>query len=101
MHMAKGSRKTMDLYDGGMILYMDRQVDEAWILSVQRKLYQWSQENPDDKWRDMWGWLTYIRTIPCAWWHVSSNPGAGPAGVGGMNRGRIPAQRGEQTIFVR
>ena len=22
---------------------MDRQADEAWILSVQRKLYQWSK----------------------------------------------------------
>jgi hypothetical protein len=26
---------------------MDRQADEAWILGVQRKLYQWSQANPD------------------------------------------------------
>ena len=44
---------------------MDRQADEAWILSVQSKLYQWSQANPDDQWRDMWGWLTDIRTLRC------------------------------------
>jgi retron-type reverse transcriptase len=37
---------------------MDRQADEAWILSVQSKLYQWSQANPGDQWRDMWSWLT-------------------------------------------
>src|SRR5215472_4743170 len=36
----------------------DRQADQAWILGVQRKLYQWSKVNPDDSWRDMWGWLT-------------------------------------------
>ena len=39
----------------------DHQADEAWILSVQRKLYQWSKANPDDAWRDMWGWLTDTR----------------------------------------
>jgi RNA-directed DNA polymerase len=80
-------------------MYMDRQVDEAWILSVQRKLYQWSQENPDDKWRDMWGWLTDIRTIRCAWWRVSSNRGARTAGVDGMTVGRIRAKRGEQRFL--
>ena len=50
---------------------MDRQADEAWILSVQRKLYQWSQENPGDQWRD-------------------SNRSAPPFGQAGIGEGGAP-----------
>ena len=78
---------------------MDQQADEAWILSVQRKLYQWSQENPDDSWRDMWGWLTNIRTLRCAWRRAASNRGARTAGVDGMTVGRIRAKLGEQRFL--
>jgi retron-type reverse transcriptase len=45
----------------------DHQADEAWILNVQRKLYQWSKANPDDAWRDMWNWVTDPRNLRCAW----------------------------------
>jgi len=45
----------------------DHQADEAWILGVQRKLYQWSKAHPNDVWRDLWGWLTDPRTLRCAW----------------------------------
>ena len=41
---------------------MDHQADEAWVLGVQRKLYQWSKANPEDAWRDMWGWVTDLRS---------------------------------------
>ncbi|MGH9447132.1 MAG: group II intron reverse transcriptase/maturase, partial [Terriglobia bacterium] len=78
---------------------MDHQADEAWILSVQCKLYQWSRENPDDQWRDMWSWLTDIRTLRCAWRRVASNRGARTAGVDGMTVGRIRAKRGEQRLL--
>ncbi|WP_258599154.1 reverse transcriptase [Mesorhizobium sp. AR07] len=78
---------------------MDRQADEAWILSVQRKLHQWSQANPDDKWRDMWGWLTDIRTIRCAWRRVAANRGVRTAGVDGMTVGRIRAKCGEERFL--
>jgi len=78
---------------------MDRQADEAWILSVQSKLYQWSQANPGDQWRDMWGWLTDIRTLRCAWQRVASNRGARTAGVDGMTVGHIRANKGEQRFL--
>ena len=32
----------------------DLQADAAWVLSVQRKLYQWSKANLDEAWRDLW-----------------------------------------------
>ena len=78
---------------------MDRQADEAWILSVQRKLYQWSQANPDGQWRDMWGWLIDIRTLRCAWRRMASNLGARTAGVDRMTVGRIRAKLGEQRFL--
>ncbi|CAN7727284.1 hypothetical protein LJR098_003620 [Rhizobium sp. LjRoot98] len=37
---------------------MDHRTDKVWVLGIQSKLYQWSKANPDDQWRDMWGWLT-------------------------------------------
>ncbi|WP_234844306.1 hypothetical protein [Sinorhizobium medicae] len=40
---------------------MDHQTDKVWVLGIQSKLYQWSKANPDDQWRDMWGWLTDLR----------------------------------------
>ena len=30
------------------------QADEAWLLSVQRKLYQWSRTHPEDSYPDPW-----------------------------------------------
>jgi RNA-directed DNA polymerase len=77
---------------------MDRQADEAWILNVQRKLYQWSKENPGGQWRDMWGWLTDIRTLRCAWRRVASNRGARTPGVDGITVKRIRAKLGEQCF---
>jgi RNA-directed DNA polymerase len=77
----------------------DRQADEAWILGVQRKLYQWSKANPDESWRDMWGWLTDPRTLRCAWRRVASNRGKRSAGVDGMTVGRIRAKVGEQHFL--
>ena len=78
---------------------MDHQADEAWILGVQRKLYQWSKANPDDAWRDMWGWLTDARTLRCAWRRVASNRGGRSAGVDGVTVGRIRIKGGEQRFL--
>lgn len=76
----------------------DRQADEAWILDVQRKLYQWSKAHPGEGWRDMWGWLTDPRTLRHAWQRVASNKGGRTAGVDGMTVGRI-RKRGEDRFL--
>ena len=77
----------------------DHQADEAWILGVQRKLYQWSKAHPDEGWGDMWGWLTDPRTLRCAWRRVASNRGKRSAGVDGITVGRIRAKVGEQRFL--
>lgn len=79
----------------------DHQADEAWILSVQRKLYQWSKANPEDAWRDMWGWLTDPRMLRHAWRRVASNRGRRSAGIDGMTVGNIQKGIGELRFLER
>ncbi len=64
-----------------------------------RKLYQWSKANPDDAWRDVWGWMTDLRTLRSAWRRVASNKGKRSAGVDGMTVGRIRLKVGEQRFL--
>lgn len=75
---------------------MDHQTDEAWVLGVQRKLYQWSKANPEDAWRDMWGWVTDLLVLRHAWQRVASNRARRTAGIDGMTVGRIRNGIGEQ-----
>jgi group II intron reverse transcriptase/maturase len=77
----------------------DRQAEEAWILGVQRKLYQWSQAYPDDAWRDMWGWLTDTCMLRHAWRHVASNRGARSAGIDGLTADSI-RKKGKEQRFL-
>ncbi len=79
----------------------DHQADEAWVLNVQRKLYQWSKANPEDAWRDMWNWVTDIRNLRHAWRRVASNRGRRSAGVDGMTVARIRSRIGEQRFVER
>lgn len=79
----------------------DHQADEAWVLNVQRKLYQWSKANPDDAWRDMWNWVTDFRNLRHAWRRVASNKGRRSAGIDGMTVARIRSRIGEQRFLER
>ena len=45
----------------------DAKADTAWLLGVQRKLYQWSRGSPEGIYRELWGWVTDIRNLRCAW----------------------------------
>lgn len=77
----------------------DHRADAAWVLGIQRKLYQWSQANPDDAWRDMWNWVADIRTLRHAWRRIASNRGRRTAGVDGLTVGRIRTRIGEQRYL--
>lgn len=78
----------------------DLRADSAWILGVQRKLYQWSQANPDDAWRDMWGWVTDLRTLRHAWRRVASNRGKRSAGIDGITADSIRKKGREQRFLT-
>ena len=63
---------------------LDDQADEVWLFNVQRKLYQWSRTHPEDRYRDVWNWITDIRNLRCAWRTIALNKGRRTAGVDGM-----------------
>jgi len=70
----------------------DAEADKAWLLGVQRKLYQWSRENPEGAYRELWGWVTDIRNLRCAWRTVASNKGKRTPGVDGVTVTHIHRQ---------
>jgi group II intron reverse transcriptase/maturase len=77
----------------------DQQADKAWLLSVQRKLYQWSRDNPDEAYRELWNWVTDPRNLRCAWRRVSSNKGKRTPGIDGVTVTQIHSKQG-QDAFV-
>src|SRR5215813_14109709 len=78
---------------------LDDQADEAWLLSVQRKLYQWSRTHPGDSYRNLWNWITDIRNLRCAWRKIALNKGRRTAGIDGMTVAGIRAAMGS-TLFL-
>jgi len=62
----------------------DAKADKAWLLGVQRKLYQWSRDNPEGQYRDLWNWITDMRNLRCAWRTIAANKGKRTPGVDGV-----------------
>lgn len=79
----------------------DDRADEAWLLGVQRKLYQWSRNNPDGCYRELWNWMTDLRNLRCAWRKIASNTGSRSAGIDGMTVRSIQAGEGTKAFFMR
>lgn len=77
----------------------DHRADEAWVLGVQRKLYQQSKANPDEVWRDLWGWLTDPRMLRHSWQRVATNKGKRSAGIDGITVRHIQRRIGEQRFL--
>jgi RNA-directed DNA polymerase len=77
----------------------DERAAEAWLLGVQRKLYQWSRDNPDGCYRELWNWLTDLRNLRCAWRKIASNHGSRTAGVDGMTVSRIRHGEGREAFL--
>ena len=79
----------------------DQRADQAWLLGVQRKLYQWSRANPNEAYRDLWNWVTDIRNLRCAWRRVAQNKGKRTSGIDGMTVGSIRRELGEAAYLER
>jgi RNA-directed DNA polymerase len=62
----------------------DARTDKVWLLSVQRKLYQRSLENPEGQYREMWGWMIDSRNLRCAWRTVATDKGRRTPGIDGV-----------------
>src|SRR5262249_47765041 len=77
----------------------DQQADQAWLLGVQRKLYQWSRANLHHPYRDLWNWVTDIRNLRCAWRRVVRNKGRQTPGIDGETVRSIRRKLGEATYL--
>ena len=77
----------------------DERADEAWLLGVQRKLYQWSRNNPASCYRELWNWVTDLRNLRCAWRKIAGNKGSRTAGIDGMTVGRIRDGQGSEVFL--
>ena len=78
-----------------------QQADRAWLLGVQRKLYQWSLAHPGETYRDLWNWVTDIRNLRCAWRRVAQNKGHRTSGIDGQTVGGIRRNLGEAAFLER
>jgi RNA-directed DNA polymerase len=77
----------------------DHRADAAWLLNVQRKLYQWSREHPSEQYRELWGWVTHPSNLRCAWQRVATNRGKRTPGIDGETVGRIRRKQGESAFL--
>src|SRR5260370_41000806 len=62
------------------------QADEAWLLSIQSKLYQCSRTNPDDRYGDLWNEVVEPHNLHSALRRLSQRKGNGPPGDDGYPR---------------
>lgn len=74
---------------GGQTVDTDAQSPSDWLLDIQRKLYQWSQEHREEPYRDLWNWVTDSRNLEMAWARVASNQGRNTAGIDGVTVRKI------------
>lgn len=77
----------------------DYQTDRVWLLSVQRKLYQWSLENPEGQYRELWNWVTSPHNLRSAWRTVTTNKGKRTPGIDGMTVRKIQQGVGEARFL--
>ena len=78
----------------------DNQADKAWLLGVQRKLYQWSKGTPECAYGDAWNWVTDPRNLRCAWHSIAHNKGRRTPGVDGSTVASIAAGEGGVPLFL-
>lgn len=105
-HMAKGDRlqkenpqKEENAVDSAA--HRERREDEPieWLLNIQRKLYQWSSDHPNEAYRDLWNWVIDPRNIRIAYERVRRNTGRNTPGVDGVTIRDIEGQDKESGIL--
>lgn len=78
---------------------LDYQANYAWVLGVQRKLYQWSKAHSKEAYKDLWNFIIDIRNLKVAWKKVAINKGRRTPGIDGMTVGIIRHGIGEQSFL--
>ena len=76
----------------GKAMYVASSLDKSWLQSVQRKLFQQSQKQPDYVFAKLWGLITDPHNLRIAFARVAANRGRRTAGIDGS--GEVPPELG-------
>lgn len=83
----------------GKAMYVASELDESWLLSEQRKLYEHSLRNADYTFHKLWGLVTDPRNLRMAFERVATNKGARTAGVDGVTVRKYIQQGIESSLM--
>lgn len=83
----------------GKAMYVASSLDKSWLQSVQRKLFQQSQKQPDYVFAKLWGLITDPHNLRIAFARVAANRGRRTAGIDGQTVRNVIDSVG-RTVFL-
>ncbi|WGJ14953.1 group II intron reverse transcriptase/maturase [Methylocapsa sp. D3K7] len=79
---------------------MSGEVNISFVLDMQRKLYRWSNEDPDKVFVDLFNFVCDRRTLNDAWRRLARNSGSQTPGTDGMTRRTVEQRPGGAAAFL-
>ena len=79
---------------------MSGEVNISFVLDMQRKLYRWSDEDPDKVFVDLFNLVCDRRTLNEAWRRLARNSGSRTPGTDGMTRLTVEQRPGGAAAFL-
>jgi RNA-directed DNA polymerase len=79
---------------------MSGEVNISFVLDMQRKLYRWSNEDPDKVFVDLFNLVCDRRTLNEAWRRLARNSGSRTPGTDGMTRLTVERRPGGAAAFL-
>ena len=74
-------------------------VNTGFVLDMQRKLYRWSDADPNKVFADVFNLVNDRRTHELAWRKLSRNKGSNTPGTDGVTRQSVERQQGGVAKF--
>lgn len=75
-------------------------VNTEYVLDMQRKLYRWSQSNPQQRFDDLFNWVCDPRNLEEAWRKLAGNTGSRTPGIDGTTRRKVEERPGGIPAYL-
>lgn len=79
---------------------MSGEVNTSFVLDMQRKLYRWSNEDPDKIFADLFNLVCDRRVLDEAWRRITRNRGSLTPGTDGMTRRSVEQRPGDTAALL-
>ena len=79
---------------------MSNEVNTSFVLDMQRKLYRWSNEDPERIFADLFNLVCDRRTLDEAWRRLARNSGSRTPGTDGMTRRWVEQRPGGAAMLI-